>query len=411
MSERGRALLMPALIFLTAAAVRAWYIFFIAGSSNMLASDSPCYLSYAWHLLNEGTYRSFNDYAFRPPGYAFFASAVFYIFGNSIKALKIAQIIVSSFVPVMIYFLGRKILSRSFASAAAFFSCFYFGLAAEPSHILSEAVFTPLFLLSVLLLSLSAQNKYNSFFSGAAAGACAFVRPVGLLLIPFSMLWSFLKFPLKKAFFSSLLILAGFCIVLSPWWIRNYRVFGRFVPVALETGFVFQHAYSPQDKLNLIYENDIYPEAERDRRNFQKGLSYMMDMSPSALIKKWTVNFLQFFYPFMPEYDFTYALISPFFFLGFYLMIKKRDIDALIISAMTVYLPVSAFFFSAARYRHSVGPFIILAAFYWLDKNRDKFYISGFRILISIWFIANYFVLFYWEYSRALVKKVLFLFI
>jgi len=395
-------------LFLLAFIARLWYVFYISGASNILAPDSPCYLSYSWHLLNEGVYRSFNDYAFRPPGYGFFAAAVFYIFGYSIKTLKIIQIFVSSLLPVMIYFFARKIFSlEKVALAAASFSCFYFGLIIEPSHILSEVVFTPLFFASVLFLIKGEERNKWLFVSGLFAGAAAFTRPIGLLLMPFFLLWSFFRFGLKKSVLKFSLILIGFCLILAPWWIRNYRIFSKFVPVALETGFVFQHAYSPQDKLHLIYENDVYPEVERDERNFKKGLNYMLEMSLYNLIKKWTVNFLQFFYPFMPEYDFTYALISPFFLLGFYLMIKKKDIKALSLSAMTVYLPVSAFFFTAARYRHSMGPFIILAAFYWFDKNMEKLLSYKFRILIYFWTGLNFFVLFYYEQIRHIVKSFL----
>ncbi|NLI09589.1 MAG: glycosyltransferase family 39 protein [Elusimicrobia bacterium] len=394
-------------IFLTAFAARFIYIFFIAGFSNMLASDSCCYLSYAWHLLKEGTYRSFNDYAFRPPGYGFFSAGVFYFFGFSVTALKTVQIFISSFVPVLIYFFGKKIMNDSFALAAAFFSCFYFGLIVEPSHILSEVIFTPLFFASSYFFLKGTENKKYFFISGLFNGAAAFVRPIGLLLLPFNGLWLLLKYNPKRAlkFFS--LALLGFSLFLSFWWIRNYRIFGRFVPVALETGFVFQHAYSPQDKLHLVNENDIYPELERDAKNFKKGLNFMLEMSFPALLKKWSINFFQFFYPFMPEYDFTYGLIAPFFFLGFYLIFRNKDWDGAILSGMSVYLPVSAFFFSAARYRHSMSPYIILAAFYWFYKNKEILKETKYRLIIVSWFCANFFVLFYWEESRTAVKKLL----
>lgn len=398
----------PIGLFVLAFIVRLWYVFYISGASNILAPDSPCYLSYSWHLINEGVYRSFNDYAFRPPGYGFFAAAVFYVFGYSIKALKITQIFISSILPVMIYFFARRIfLLEKMALSAAIFSCFYFGLVVEPSHVLSEAVFTPLFFASVFFLIKSEENKICFFISGLFAGAASFTRPIGLLLMPFFLVWSLFRFTLKKSILNFSLILLGFCLFLAPWWIRNYRIFSRFVPVALETGFVFQHAYSPQDKLHLVFENDIYPEVERDKRNFQKGLKYMLEMSPLSLIKKWTVNFLQFFYPFMPEYDFTYALISPFFLLGFYIMTKKKDIKALSLAAMSVYLPVSAFFFTAARYRHSMGPFIILSAFYWFDRNMERLLSYKFRILLYFWFCVNFIILFYCEQTRAIVKSFL----
>ncbi len=407
MNSAKKDILNSLIIFSAAFLIRALYINYIAGFNTMLASDSPCYLSYSWHLLKEGVYRSFNDYAFRPPGYGFFAAGVFHIFGFSISALKAVQIFVSSSVPVLIYLFGKHIMPYQFALAAGFFSCFYFGLVIEPSHILSEVVFTPLFFASSFFMLRGEEKKLHYLWAGLFAGAASFVRPIGLLLMPFHALWLFFRSNYRSFMKSFLLVFLGFCLFLSWWWMRNYRIFNRFVPVALETGFVFQHAYSPQDKLHLVDENDKYPEVERDARNFRKGLDFMLQMSPGELVKKWTVNFFQFFYPFMPEYDFTYALIAPFFFLGFYAMLKLKDIKAASLAAMTVYLPVSAFFFSAARYRHSMSPYIILAAFYWFSKNAAFLEKAKNRAILAAWFCLNFFVLFYWEESRAVVKKML----
>lgn len=407
MNQKRRDFFNCLLIFSVALLVRFLYTNYIAGFDNMLAPDSPCYLSYSWHLLKEGVYRSFNDYAFRPPGYGFFAAGVFYIFGFSIAPLKLVQIFVSCFVPVLIYFFGKQIMPYPFALGAGFFSCFYFGLVVEPSHILSEVIFTPLFFASSLFIVKSKGKKVYYFMSGLFAGAASFVRPIGLLLLPFHAVWLFWGLNFKNFLKSFLLVFLGFCIFLSWWWVRNYRIFNRFVPIALETGFVFQHAYSPKDKLHLIYENDKYPELERDHRNFKKGLNFMLEMSLGDLIKKWALNFFQFFYPFMPEYDFTYALIAPFFFFGFYLILKLRDIDAAALGAMTVYLPVSAFFFSAARYRHSMSPYIILIAFYWFSKNVSFLEKLTNKVILAAWFCLNFFILFYWQESRVFVKKIL----
>ncbi|PIS47848.1 MAG: hypothetical protein COT17_01315 [Elusimicrobia bacterium CG08_land_8_20_14_0_20_51_18] len=400
----------PVTLFLTAFAVRLAYIF-LTGPSAMLDMDSPEYLAYARNLLEGNGYTDGKWLAFRPPGYPFFIAGLYYVFGQSVLYLKIAQALISSLIPVLVYFTAKRLKLERIAFGAALFSCFYFGLYQEPAHILSEGIFTFLFFFSVYCLLKTEDNRLFFPLTGALLGLTTFTRPVGLLLVPLFLAWTAFRFYRENFLRHSLLLLLAFCAVLAPWWIRNYRAFGTFVPVCLETGFVMRHSHSDPERLKKLSEFDGLPELERDRKNFAAGMEYFKEHSAPRLLKRWTGNFLRFLYPFTPVYDFTYALIFPFWLYGLYAALKRRDPAAWPLFSMFVYFPVAAFFFGTARYRHSLGAFFILLAFLGvnslLERSKDGKTRGKILFFSSFWLAFNLLVLFFSEQTRMFIKGFL----
>jgi len=396
---------IPFIIFITAFIVRLFYIK-ITGINDFLDPDSVQYLSYANNLLAGNGYADGKWQAFRPPGYPFFVALIYFLFGKSVITLKIIQALISSFIPVLVYFIGQKIMDKKYSLLSAFYACFYLGLYQEPAHLLSEAVFTPLFVLSILFLLKINENNIFSFLSGITLGLTTFSRPVGLLILPVSILWLLLKFKKKEFIKISLLLILGFITILLPWWIRNYKIFHTFVPVCLETGFVMRHAHSSEEQLKYLNEFDNLPELERDRKNFQMGINYFKSMSLIHIMKRWFKNLLMFFYPFLPEYDITYMLILPLWFYGIYIVIKNKSIGSYLLFSMLIYIPIAIFFFPTVRYRHSVGAFFILISFFGLKSinslNNKKIYYS-----ILVWIFLNTIILSFSSKLRLLIKGIL----
>jgi len=392
---------------LAALAVRLGYIVFSFGLAAVPDPDSTDYLNYAKNLVAGLGYTEGRWLAFRAPGYPAFIAAVYAVFGQSIPILKLAQTIVSALVPVLVYLIGLRVAAGRTAAAAGAFACVYFGLVYEPAHILSEATFTCLFALSLFLLLEIQKHKAYSAACGAALALTALTRPVGLLLAPFALLWLFIKFPAKEAVKTGSLLVLVFTAGMAPWWVRNYRVFGTFVPVCVETGYVLQGTRVPE---RLQCTNDDLPEIERDRKSLKDGITYLKSQDARTLLKGSVVNLSQFLYPFTPVYDLTYAFIIPFWLFGAYFALKSGNIQAMPLFAMFLYFPVAFVFCGTARHRHSMGPYFILLAAIGAEelwrRAKDKRRGSAALAFAGLWAALNAAVFIYSEPIRLLVKKI-----
>ncbi|WP_088554553.1 glycosyltransferase family 39 protein, partial [Calderihabitans maritimus] len=115
--------------------------------------------------------------------------------------------------------------------------------------ILTEGLFT--FLLTLYLFTalqaLGNKRRGLSFLSGAVLGMASLVRP-SAALFPLAVLGYFLvdpQVPRKEILKKTALTLLAMALVMSPWWVRNYREFHRFVPFSTESGWIFLQGTYP----------------------------------------------------------------------------------------------------------------------------------------------------------------------
>ncbi len=152
------------------------------------------------------------------------------------------------------------------------------------SLILSEAVFVPLMLasllgLSVLWLAASAGSvgwraDLIAIGTGVAAGAAVLVRPSWALFVP-SMLAAWIVASLRDrrrliaSMRGAVLCTIGVVAVMSPWWVRNAQVFGRFVPTALWMGASLYDGLNPRatgaSDMTFLGDPEIWPLDEQDQ--------------------------------------------------------------------------------------------------------------------------------------------------
>jgi 4-amino-4-deoxy-L-arabinose transferase-like glycosyltransferase len=200
-------------------------------------------------------------FALRTPGYPWFLAMCQTVCGENTFAVRLVQAVLGV---VCVYLIYR--LAGQFAGPGAaleprlrFFSgsVVAAGIAALSPHyvfmsaiILSEALFEPLMLATLLAWALlwktppeapSAQGWKRSLLalaSGAAAGAAVLVRPSWALFVPAALcVWGAATIRQNRGAASVVGQSAlGFVLMMAPWWIRNARIFGRFVATALWLG-------------------------------------------------------------------------------------------------------------------------------------------------------------------------------
>ena len=136
-----------------------------------------------------------------------------------------------------------------------------------------------------------APSVRNGLWLGVAAGATALVNPVPILIFFVALGLPFFRkrdqyFSLTYATAVALMVAA---VLVAPWLVRNYRVFGHFVPIRSDfgvellqgnndSGAVKQQITSLHPALDALefQEYQTLGEIEYERRCFRRAVAYMI---------------------------------------------------------------------------------------------------------------------------------------
>jgi len=179
---------------------------------------------------------------YRPPGYAYFLSIIYFISGMGPLWPRLVQFGLGLGSILLAFYLARRLFDKITGLIAAFLASFYWIFIYYECELagVSWAIF--LSLLSVLLLirSASRRSMTNFFFTGLVLGVLAIFRPNALILYPVSVFWIFLvsrhRIDKPQILLPAASLLLGIVIAILPVTIRNYVVAGEFVPIATNAG-------------------------------------------------------------------------------------------------------------------------------------------------------------------------------
>jgi 4-amino-4-deoxy-L-arabinose transferase-like glycosyltransferase len=176
--------------------------------------------------------------AWEPPLYPYLIGGVFKIFGIYTFASAWVLLSINSLLATLTSIPIFWIAHRTFGERTAIGSAYTWAL--NPYvwywsiHWIWDTTFTPLILACVFLLALELQEWTGWrgwILFGALYGIGALANPTMLAFLPFCGLWIW-----RQRFRRGLPSLAGvalaslaFFVMLSPWLIRNYEAFGKFV--------------------------------------------------------------------------------------------------------------------------------------------------------------------------------------
>ena len=91
-----------------------------------------------------------------------------------------------------------------------------------------------------------AKSSTLAALAGCAAGAATLMRPSWLLFTPLVALFAWLvSKPRAQQLRLAACTLLGLAVTMSPWWWRNTRAMGHFVPTSLQVGASWFDAWSP----------------------------------------------------------------------------------------------------------------------------------------------------------------------
>jgi 4-amino-4-deoxy-L-arabinose transferase-like glycosyltransferase len=177
----------------------------------------------------------------RPPFYPWCLAGVYSVAGiENFQAVRLLQALLSLLTLVILYRLGLEVYSQRVGNWLAGLYAFYPSLLGYNNLILTETLFTFLFVLTCYCLIQALQiGSRGWLLAGALAmGVTALTRSVFWLFPP--VLGLFLLFAWKGSFFHRLCAIASFIvlfgIVLAPWAVRNSRLHQTLVIVDVMGG-------------------------------------------------------------------------------------------------------------------------------------------------------------------------------
>ena len=192
--------------------------------------------------------------AWEPPLYPFLIGGVFKIFGiytfASAWVLLSINSLLASLTTIPIFWIAH----RTFGERIAVWSAYSWALCPYvwywSIHWIWDTTFTPLVLACIFLLALELQDWpgwRGWIIFGALYGVGALANPTMLAFLPFCGLWIW-----RERYRRGLPSVGGvalaslaFFLVLSPWLIRNYEAFGRFVFIRDDFGLQFRLGNGP----------------------------------------------------------------------------------------------------------------------------------------------------------------------
>lgn len=214
--------------------------------------DAQHYYAMAQDFL---VYRSFSDgtgnyHFYRLPGYPLFLVFCHWL-GGGISLVIFFQTILALTIPVVVFCIARQLAcSRKPSLIAAAIIVVHPGFLIFPGLIMSEIVFTIIFLFFILLL-LHGRRSSNSLFmilSGLLLGCATLTRPVvGFPLFVFAHLVIFLMSNscFKRKIIAMLFHFVGWTSIVGLWVLRNFFITGYFFLHTLSGNHCINHGAVP----------------------------------------------------------------------------------------------------------------------------------------------------------------------
>ncbi len=425
--------------------------------------DEQHYNSIGVNLVENGTYaRNLgNPTAIRPPLYPFFLATLYQLAGvNCYNGIRIAQIFFTFITAGILYFLSKRIIGEKDTVLAVGVFLLYPSLVIYNFLILSEILFNLFFVASILFIYLVLyENKTYHFLGlGICLGLASLTRSITYPMMP--LLAVFLFFASSGNFVSRLkniaIMVAFFALVLSPWVIRNYDLYGQFIPVDTMGGlnlYMGNYEYTPMHRSWAAVEvsgeqawyagkEDILAsmnEAQKQKWGIQKGVEFIIShpvlTAQRSIIKAanfWGIersiiagvsgqrgDTIEALTPPLIKYPLSASIVVSYatvVLLGVFGLIwkniKEPDNFNLAITGIILYFTaMHALVFGHSRYHLSLVPLLIIYSVYglttirthWLHKQSQSINLFGSVVLAFsiLWIYEIFFG------SRSLLVKLL----
>jgi hypothetical protein len=319
--------------------------------------------------------------ALRTPGYPLFLGLCQSVFGDWTLPARLVQAALGALCVGIVFRLVERVLPLRgqardgwtpalVAAAIAAVDPWTVGMSAL---LLSEAVFLPLLLLGLWgMAKLWSDVRPRSLppialGTGAAFGAAVLVKPSFALFVPAAAACWVMATRRRASLIGALLLGFGAAAVMSPWWVRNQRLYGRFVPTALWMGASLYDGLNPtatgKSDMRFLDAPELQPldEQSLDRLLTRRAIAFAR-AHPGRAIELAVLKAARFWCPWPNAEGFrslpamivgTLVTIPVYILLAIGLWNCRRDARALVLLAgpLFYFAAIHMAFASSVRYR------------------------------------------------------------
>lgn len=235
------------IVAIAALAPRLWILSQVPAAGPV--ADMVDYFDRARFLADHG--RLYPD-AFRVPFFPVALAGAFAIQGQDVHAARLLQCAILTLTAVATCALANGAMSRRRAVIAGLIVAWYPGLLLYTTYVMAEPLFM-LLVLTALLLGRYAWKRSALLGAGVAAALAILTRQAGVAVAAGLIVWAAVR-PMaswtwrardRRGVVLAAMVVVGIAIGMAPWVVRNYLVFGRFMPLETTSGITFLIAHYP----------------------------------------------------------------------------------------------------------------------------------------------------------------------
>ena len=338
------------------------------------------------HSLLDGRGYSFTEkwYPFTPANtptahwsflYPLYLAGVYAVTGYHPLAARLLQgAIGGALLCWLVYKIGRRVANEETGLVAA-------GLAAVYGYFIyyNVALMTETFFMMLVLLTLylALELKENPTLIrwvglGLSLGLAILLRQTVLLFVPVLLCWLYLELRTRGIrWWNFALPIVIIVLFVTPWTLRNYRVYHEFLLLNSNAGYALFASNNPN--LGTDWDNDrvVVPvppelkgknEAQLDRALTRRGVEFIL-ADPQRYLRLTLDKTLEFFW-FWPSSDssrisnlnrvLSFGLYLPFMLLGLYLSLSRWRNFVVLYLFIFIHTTIHLLSWPAPRYRLTV---------------------------------------------------------
>jgi 4-amino-4-deoxy-L-arabinose transferase-like glycosyltransferase len=219
----------------------------------LLLQNTPVsdYVAYdgAAKLLASG--EGYPPSAYRPPGMAFWLAGLYSVWGPSQLVAQLGNAAIGGAYAWITYVVARQVVATPAARFAALLAAVFPSLVIDATTLDYGPLLGCVLFGTVALFQRRAPIGVHPWWYvvliGVLLAGAAFLKPIGVLLpFVFGVCYWRRGASAGRAARNTVLMLAAMLLTLAPWSLRNYRLFGRFVPVTTSGGAGLWVTNNPQ---------------------------------------------------------------------------------------------------------------------------------------------------------------------